>query len=52
MRVLGLRELALLPRMLAAIAVMPADFLTKWVDGKKTKKSVEYATNFTVYVAA
>ena len=33
-------------------AVMPADFLTKWVEGKKTKKSVDYATNSTAYVAA
>ena len=28
--------------------LMPADFLTKWLSGKKLKKSVEYATNSTI----
>ena len=33
-------------------AVMPADFLTKWVSGSKTKKSVQYATNASAFVVA
>ena len=33
-------------------AVMPADFLTKWITGQKLKKSVRYATNTIKYVAA
>ena len=28
--------------------LMPADFLTKWLSGKKLKKSVEYAINSTI----